>query len=95
VESRQDQAEFYRKLREERHPDDRHGWIYLIKELRVRHGCGIDEAHRIALSQPQWKRWVERQINVDHRCRRMAIRHMRDHGDAAMIQEQNGRLVVS
>ena len=58
-------AQYYRDMREARRPGDPSRWILLIKELRVTHGCGILDAERIALSQPNWRRWVEQRINSD------------------------------
>jgi hypothetical protein len=90
----EDRAEFYRQLREERSPDDRQRWILLIKELRAEHGCSIYDAERIALLNPIWKRWVERQINNDRRCAKMARYHIRHNGDAALLVEYEEKLTV-
>jgi len=46
----------------------------------IAHGCDIAEAERIALADPAWRRWVERQINTDIECRRMAQCHIRYRG---------------
>jgi hypothetical protein len=67
MEDPSDLAGDYRQLREERSP-----------ELRVTHNCSIYEAESLALLQPAWKRWVERQIN----------------GDRALIADDNGKLTV-
>jgi len=45
--------------------EDRNRWISHIKQLRQEHGFGLFEAARIALTQPEWRRWMERQINSD------------------------------
>ncbi|KPF69807.1 hypothetical protein IP88_11530 [alpha proteobacterium AAP81b] len=90
----EDQARFYRKLREERRPHDRQRWILLIKELRAMHGCGIYDAERIALQNPIWKRWVEHKINHDLRCAKMARSHVRHNGDAALLVDNDGKLTV-
>ncbi|PZU59298.1 MAG: hypothetical protein DI547_06715 [Sphingobium sp.] len=73
---------------------DRNQWILHIKELRERHGCGILEAEEVALTDPHWRRWVERQINSDEQCRRMALSHIRYNGDAALIEPRGDKLVV-
>jgi hypothetical protein len=57
--------------------EERNRWILHIKELRGRHDVGINEAERLALVEPTWRRWVEHQINSDADCRRMALRHIR------------------
>ena len=66
--------------------DERLRWIKLIKTLREEHGVSIYEAERIASAQPEWRRWVERQINSDQRCRRMAVSHIKHHGPAALLE---------
>lgn len=90
----EDQARFYRRLHEELSTDDRQRWILLIKELRVTNGCSIYDAERIALLNPIWKRWVERQINSDPQCKKMARYHIRHNGDAALLVENEGQLTV-
>jgi len=70
----------------------RNRWIMLIKELRQQHNTSILEAERIAISDPQWRRWVELQINTDVRCRRMALYHIRQNGDTALIETEGDRL---
>ena len=74
--------------------DDQNRWMKLIKKLRVEHGIGILDAERIALANPQWRRWVEHQINTDARCRRMALSHIRYNGAKALIERQGERLAV-
>lgn len=73
---------------------ERSRWILHIKELRAAHDVSIFEAEKIALADPAWQRWVERQIVSDEQCRRMALRHIRDHGDAALIGRDGTRLFV-
>jgi hypothetical protein len=90
----EEHALVYRRLREERPEVDRNRWVYLLKELRVTHNCSIYDAERIALADPVWKRWVERQINTDQRCQRMARYHLRRHGEAALVAESDGKLIV-
>ena len=72
--------------------DERDRWISLIKGVRQEHGVSIYEAERIALAQPEWRRWVERQIGSDMRCRRMALRHLREHGKASLIERDGDTL---
>ncbi|KQM38703.1 hypothetical protein [Sphingomonas sp. Leaf10] len=74
--------------------NERSRWILHIKELRVAHDVSIFEAEKIALADLAWQRWVGRQIATDERCRRMALRHIRDHGDAALIGHDGTRLFV-
>ena len=62
--------------------DERDRWIKLIKEIPIGHGFSLFEAQRFALSQPEWRRWVERQITQDEQCQRMARSHLRQHDDA-------------
>lgn len=74
--------------------EDRRRWILLIKDLRVEHDASIVEAERIALADPAWRRWVERQINSDTQCRRMALRHIRYSGPASLIERDGDTLKV-
>ncbi|MBN9361214.1 MULTISPECIES: hypothetical protein [unclassified Devosia] len=74
--------------------EERNRWIELIKGLRERHLCSLDEAHRLALADPHWRRWVERQINSDPQCRKMALRHIRHDGPRALLEDRSGRLLV-
>lgn len=74
--------------------EDRKRWIGLIKDLRVEHDVGIIDAERIALADPAWRRWVERQINNDKACRRMALRHIRYNGGASLLVRDGDALRV-
>jgi hypothetical protein len=74
--------------------EDRNQWVLHIKALREQHGVGILEAEQLALTEPHWRRWVERQINSDERCRRTALNHIRYNGDAALIGRQGDAFVV-
>lgn len=73
---------------------DRDRWILHIKELREKRSIGILDAERLALTDPQWRRWLERQINNDDRCRRMALSHIRHNREMALIARQGDRLVI-
>ncbi|MGK6321357.1 hypothetical protein [Sphingomonas sp. DT-204] len=73
---------------------ERDRWILHIKELRAAHGVSILDAERLALTDPPWRRWVERQIATDERCRRMALRHIRYNGDAALLRLEGDCLFV-
>jgi hypothetical protein len=84
----------YRAMRETLAPDDRHRWILFIKELRATYGYSIEAAEQDALSQPVWRRWVERQINTDPRCEKMARYHIRHRAERALIREQDGKLII-
>ena len=74
--------------------DDRNDWIKEIKRLREQHGVSIFEAEALALGDPVWRRWVEKMINSDERCRRMAMSHIRYNGDAALIELDGDLLKV-
>jgi hypothetical protein len=74
--------------------EDRHRWIMLIKDLRVEHDASIIDAERIALADPAWRRWVERQINGDRRCRQMALSHIRHNGEMSLIERDGDLLKV-
>lgn len=65
--------------------DDRSRWNRHIKQVRVEYGVGLYEAERIVLADPGWRRWVERRINSDARCRRMALAHIRVRGRDALL----------
>ncbi len=71
---------------------DRNRWIHHIKNVRAEYGIGLFEAQKVALADPQWRRWVERQINTDSQCRRMALYHIRIHGPDALIAADGNRL---
>ncbi len=73
---------------------ERDRWIHHIKEVRAEYGISILAAERLALAEGHWRRWVERQINSDDRCRRMALRHIRYNGDEALICQSGDRLSV-
>jgi len=68
---------------------ERNQWILHIKRIRTAHGCDIAQAERIALADPAWRRWVERQINSDIDCHRMAERHICHRGDDALIERED------
>jgi hypothetical protein len=72
----------------------RNRWILHIKHLRTEHDTGLLEAERIALADPEWRRWVEHRINTDDQCRRMAFRHIRESGANALIEIDVDRLRV-
>ena len=74
--------------------EDRNRWIMLIKDLRVEHDASIVDAERIALTDPAWRRWVERQINGDKQCRRMALSHIRYNGEMSLIERDGDMLKV-
>ena len=74
--------------------NERMRWIKLIKTLREERGVDIYEAEQLALEQPEWRRWVERQINSDPQCRKMALRHIGHHGPAALVIQAEGSLKV-
>lgn len=73
---------------------DRNRWILHIKKVRAEHRVGLLEAERIALSDLKWRGWAERQINTDSQCRRMALRHIRERGDDALIERAGDTLRV-
>jgi hypothetical protein len=75
-------------------PDERDRWITLIKSLRQEHGVSIYDAERIALGEVAWQRWVDRQINTDMRCRRMALFHIRSNGSASLLEKDGDQLKV-
>ena len=74
--------------------EERNRWILLIKGLRAEHDASILEAERIALSRPEWRRWVEQQINADHKCRRTALHHIKNRGEDSLLKESGGLLKV-
>jgi hypothetical protein len=49
-------------------------WFQAIKDIRAAKDCDILAADRIALNDPDWRRWVEVQINRDPDCQKMARR---------------------
>lgn len=65
-----------------------------IKLLREEHDASILQAERIALADLGWRRWVERQINSDMRCRRMALSHIHYNGGAALLVRDGDELNV-
>jgi len=69
-------------------------WFQAIKDIRAQHGCDILATERIGLSDPDWRRWVDAQINRDPDCRKMARRHMKSRGPASLIVVADGRLKI-
>ena len=69
-------------------------WIRHIKQLREDHGVSIYEAERIAFGSEEWRRWTERQINDDKQCRKMALFHIKHHGEKSLIVKEADRLKV-
>ena len=67
---------------------ERNRWIVLIKQIRLEYGLSLAEAEAKALEGPNWRRWVEVQVNTDPRCRKMALRHIRERGDASLLRNQ-------
>ena len=76
-----------------REPSD-DDWFQLIKSIRAEHGVGIHEAERRALADPVRRRWVEKRINADRKCRKLAEHHMAAHGQASLIGREGETLVV-
>lgn len=74
--------------------EERDRWILLIKEHRAQHRVNILDAERIALSDPHWRRWVERQISSDAKCRKLALHHIRHHGSGALLEQAGDRITV-
>lgn len=74
---------------------DRDPWTRHIKHVRLEHDVALFDAERIVLADPRWRRWVERRINTDPQCRRMALAHIRVHGDDALITMVGDRLKIS
>ncbi|MEO4042547.1 hypothetical protein AAFN47_13170 [Hoeflea sp. CAU 1731] len=74
--------------------EDRMRWIIQIKQLREEHGFSIYEAERMAFGSEEWWRWTERRINSDKQCRKMALFHIKHHGEKSLIVEEAGRLKV-
>jgi hypothetical protein len=74
--------------------EDRNRWIRFIKQLRQELCVDIFEAERIALSYPEWRRWVERQINGDIKCRKAALQHLRNHAAVSLILQEGDTLKV-
>ena len=75
--------------------DDEDGdWFRLIKSIRAQRGVGILEAEKIAVQEPKWRRWLERRINIDRKCRKLALYDMRLNGAESLICWEGERLVV-
>ena len=78
----------FQEMRRSKRLDGYGRWLLLIKELRVRHNVSILEAERIALQDRHRRRWIEKQINTQQRCRKYALSHIRHNGDAALIKRE-------
>jgi hypothetical protein len=85
VPPREEMVAYYRELRRDATDSERR-WVLLIKELRAEHGFGIFEAEEMALRDPALRRWVERQINTQRRCRKQALAHIRVNGEKSLIE---------
>ncbi|WP_132386412.1 hypothetical protein [Novosphingobium sp. PhB165] len=86
--------QYYRKRREGLDAGDGNRWYCLIKEIRAERGCSLEQAHSLALSDPIWRRWLEQRINNHPQCRKSALRHIRMHGEAALIHQIGDKLTV-
>ena len=62
----------------------------VIKEIRRERGLDLAQAEAVALGMPHWRRWVEARVNSDEQCRKMALRHIRDRGDTALLKQDGG-----
>ena len=69
-------------------------WIELMKTVRQIHDVSLDEATRLVLAHEGWRRWVDRRINSDPKCRKMAWAHMRHGGADALIEKEGDRFRV-
>ncbi|QZD96449.1 hypothetical protein K3136_00845 [Qipengyuania gelatinilytica] len=78
----------FKEIRSSKRTDGYGRWLLLIKELRVRHNVSILCAERMALENRHRRRWVEKQINTNQRCRKYALAHIRHNGDAALIERE-------
>jgi hypothetical protein len=74
--------------------EERDRWIRLIKDLRIEHNISLPDAEKMALTRPEWRRWVQRQIDSDLRCKRMARRHIEYRGEDALLERQGDRFVL-
>lgn len=68
------------------------GWTELIKAIRSHYGLSLPEAQQLALSHEGWRRWVARRLNVDPQCKKQALRHLRDHGQASFFIQRGDRV---
>jgi hypothetical protein len=64
----------------------------LLKAERRRDITGVK---RLALSDLVWRRWVERQINSNPECQRMAQRNIRNCRADELIEQEEDRLMMS
>lgn len=77
-----------------RDQDGDSGWFELIKTIRAEHGVGILEAEKVAVQDPTRRRWLERRINSDRKCRKLALSDIKQNGDDSLVCWQGDRLVV-
>jgi hypothetical protein len=87
-------GQYYRTRREGLDPADGNRWYLFIKELRAERGCSLEEAHRLAVADPTWRRWLEGRINHDSSCRKSALRYVRNNGEQSLLQLVGDRLKV-
>jgi hypothetical protein len=69
-------------------------WFELMKIIRLVYDIGIFEAEKIALAHEGWRRWCDKQIISDPRCRKLAWGHMRHNGPNSLIEKDGDRLKV-
>ena len=69
-------------------------WIELIKTIRRVRTVDLSAAEKIAVSHEGWRRWCERRINTEQKCRTLALAHLRHEGADALIVREGERLRV-
>lgn len=75
--------------------DDSDGnWFEMIKSIRAERGVSILDAEKLAVRDPKWRRWLERRINSDRKCQKLAFTDMRLNGRDSLICWVGDRLVV-
>jgi len=67
-------------------------WFELLKILRQAFDAPLHDTEAMVLRHDGWRRWCERQIVADPRCRKLARRHIRARGAEALLVVSGDRI---
>lgn len=73
---------------------ERVSWPELIKQIRVAAEVDLLTAERLALAHPGWRRLIGHRINHEDECKKLALSHMKQNGQEAIISAAGAALVV-
>jgi hypothetical protein len=68
------------------------GWIEMIKTIRHVYQVSLVEAETLALAHEGWRRWCDRQLFTDPKCRTSALQEMRRNGPRSRFERDGERI---